>query len=247
MDRVCLIQALACLLPATLNGQTLESRLARIANGTVHLSFAARPGTCGSGMNHVGAVEESEEWLAGCGNPPVLVSLQLRENQVVAIRTYVGGRWRSRSGVHELGTVRPQEAAVYFLKVAGQPRELSGDPVLPATLADSVTIWPALLRLARSPQLPEERRRHAIFWLGQATSSAVTGALDSIAGDGRADLEVRKQAVFALSQRSGSEGIPALIRVVRTNRDPEIRRSALFWLAQSEDPRAIDLFEDLLR
>jgi HEAT repeat protein len=52
--------------------------------------------------------------------------------------------------------------------------------------------------------------------------------------------------VFALSQRPREEGIPALIAVAKTNRDPEIRRKALFWLGQSEDPRALDLFEQLL-
>jgi hypothetical protein len=29
--------------------------------------------------------------------------------------------------------------------------------------------------------------------------------------------------------------------------DPELRRTALFWLGQSNDPRAIDLFEEILR
>ena len=56
----------------------------------------------------------------------------------------------------------------------------------------------------------------------------------------------RDQAVFALSQRPNKEGVPALIRIVRTNRDPEIRKKALFWLAQSQDPRALDLIEELL-
>jgi HEAT repeat protein len=72
-------------------------------------------------------------------------------------------------------------------------------------------------------------------------------ALDSIAHDDRGDREVRKQAIFALSQRSHDEGVPALIRIARTNKDPELRRSALFWLGQSEDPRALDLFEEILR
>jgi hypothetical protein len=41
--------------------------------------------------------------------------------------------------------------------------------------------------------------------------------------------------------------VPALIRVARTNKDPELRKTALFWLGQSEDPRALDLFEEILR
>jgi hypothetical protein len=32
----------------------------------------------------------------------------------------------------------------------------------------------------------------------------------------------------------------------RTHRDPDIRRRAIFWLGQSNDPRALALFEELL-
>ena len=55
------------------------------------------------------------------------------------------------------------------------------------------------------------------------------------------------QAVFALSQRPKDESVPALVRVAKTHPDPSIRKKALFWLAQSDDPRAIALFEDILR
>ncbi len=37
-----------------------------------------------------------------------------------------------------------------------------------------------------------------------------------------------------------------LIRVATTNRDREIRKKAMFWLGQSDDPRALALFEDIL-
>ena len=58
---------------------------------------------------------------------------------------------------------------------------------------------------------------------------------------------MRKQAIFALSQRSTDEAVPALMRIARTNGDPELRRTALFWLGQSEDPRAVTLFEEMLK
>jgi HEAT repeat protein len=83
--------------------------------------------------------------------------------------------------------------------------------------------------------------------LGQAAGDAAGQALDSIAADGRGDREVRKQAIFALSQRASDEGVPALIRIARTNTDPELRRTALFWLGQTEDPRALTLFEEILK
>jgi HEAT repeat protein len=60
------------------------------------------------------------------------------------------------------------------------------------------------------------------------------------------DREVRESAVFALSQLPREEGVPILIRAARTNRDPKVRRQALFWLGQSEDPRALALFEEIL-
>ena len=50
--------------------------------------------------------------------------------------------------------------------------------------------------------------------------------------------------VVALSQRPRDQAVPALISVARTNRDPEIRKKALFWLGQSNDPRALNLFEE---
>ncbi|PYP42245.1 MAG: hypothetical protein DMD43_03595 [Gemmatimonadetes bacterium] len=57
---------------------------------------------------------------------------------------------------------------------------------------------------------------------------------------------MREQAVFALSQLPRDEGVPILIHVARSNRDPALRRKALFWLGQSDDPRALALFEEIL-
>jgi HEAT repeat protein len=85
-----------------------------------------------------------------------------------------------------------------------------------------------------------------VFWLGQAAGESATRDLNNIVLDNGIDREVREQAVFALSQRPHEEGVPALIAVARTNKDPEIRKKALFWLGQSNDPRALDLFEELL-
>jgi len=60
-------------------------------------------------------------------------------------------------------------------------------------------------------------------------------------------LPEHQEAIFALSQRSPDEGVPALIRIARTSKDSELRKTAPFWLGQSEDPRALDLFEEILR
>jgi hypothetical protein len=248
MRRASLILAGFYSLPAGLAGQeALAQRLAALSSGTAHLSFPARPGVCGDGLNNINTRQQSAEWESDCADQPVRVALQFRDRSVVAVRTYVGGRWRPGSSTRDLGMVRPQDAAAYLLQLAAEPRSLEGDPVLPATLADSVTIWPALVRLARNPGLPDDRRRTAVFWLGQAAGAAAAGALDSMVAHDDTSRELRKQAVFALSQRPADEGVPALIRIARSNPDPELRKTALFWLGQSGDPRALDLFEEILR
>ena len=237
----------ALLLPFTVNAQTIGQSVARASSGTVRLSFPARPGVCGNGANSISTRQTDEEWESDCEAGPVRVALRVSHGRLLGLRTYVGGRWRQLGGVTDLGMVQPQAAAEYLLSLARLPENLDGDPLLPATLADSVTIWPSLLRLARDHSLPTKRRRSAVFWLSQAAEVAAGNALDSVVSDNSTDREVRKEAVFALSQRDPAEGVPRLIHVVKTNSDPELRKAALFWLGQSDDPRALDLFEQLLQ
>jgi hypothetical protein len=42
------------------------------------------------------------------------------------------------------------------------------------------------------------------------------------------------------------EGVPKLIQVAQSNRNPEVRKQAMFWLGQSNDARALDFFEKVL-
>ena len=173
----------------------------------------------------------------------------MQGGRVTDTETYVGGRWRAGRGrVTDLGLVPAQEAADLLLALAPQVYDDDGgELVTAATLADSVVVWPQLLRMARDDRSPG----------GDPAAGGV------LAGSGRrrrghqgprfhrhrqgGDIEIRKQAVFALSQRPADEGVPVLIRIARTNRHPELRKTALFWLGQSEDPRALTLFEEILR
>jgi hypothetical protein len=237
-------------LPARLEAQTVVQRVAAAGDGTVRLNFAARRGVCGNGGNNITIVNEDEhgEWESDCAPGPVRMSLRMSGGRVTEAHTYVGGRWRPAQGATtDLGTVPAAQAAADLLKLAERADDDADALITGATLADSAVVWPDLLRLARREDLPMETRRQAVFWLGQAAGEAASRGLDSITTDERGDIEVRKQAVFALSQRPADEGVPALIRVARTSASGELRKSALFWLGQSEDPRALSLFEELLK
>jgi hypothetical protein len=239
------------LLPAAAGAQTLAQHVVTLGDGTLRLSFAARAGVCGNGGHSITIVshdDDSSEWESDCAPGPVRVSLRVRGGRVAEANTYVGGRWRPpEAKTTDLGRLPAGRAAAELLALIEERRADADELVTAATLADSAVVWPVLLRIARRTELPLETRRQAVFWLGQAAGEAATRGLDSIATDGGGELEVRKQAVFALSQRPSDEGVPALIRIARSNPHAELRKSALFWLGQSEDPRAIALFEEILK
>ena len=88
-------------------------------------------------------------------------------------------------------------------------------------------------------------RGQALFWLAQKAGKKAVG---TIAGaiENDPDTDVKKKAVFALSQLPKDEGVPKLIEVAQTNRNPEVRKQAMFWLGQSNDPRALQFFEQIL-
>jgi hypothetical protein len=250
---------LACSAASTASAQSIADRVSRAGDGTIRMSFATRPEICGRGgsisrgnswRNNYGDNDRSRdvEWDNACDYGPGRLVLDKRDGEIVALRFVVGGRWRlAGSGVTDIGTVPAKEAADYLVSLASKlPGRAGRDAIFPATVADSATVWPALIRLARDEERPRETRKQAVFWLGQAAGDAATAGLDSLSRDSDMDRDVQKQVVFALSQRPRDEGIPILIRVAKTHHDPEVRRQAVFWLGQSNDPRAIALFEDLL-
>jgi hypothetical protein len=248
---------------ATAQAQTLAARLAAVPDGDVRFTYSSRPDVSGNGRNVVqwncrgrncrqqvdGDFSDvgDDDWRSSCDTGPVRLTLRVRGGHVTALHVVVGGTWRPRPGATELGRIPAPEAARYLLALAKQSSgDVGGQAIFAATLADSVTTWPDLLRLARDADVAGSTRRSAVFWVSQAAEEAATRGLDSLVSEDSLDRKVREQAVFALSQRPQDEGVPALIHIAQSHSDPEIRRRAIFWLGQSNDPRALTLFEDLL-
>lgn len=250
------LAALAC--AGALPAQSVATQVNRVREGEVRMSFDLRPGVCGNGRNvwydnngnrnYNGDDRYSRdiEYDVDCATGPGRLVVVRRDGETTDLRFYVGGRWRSSSSATDLGTVGSRQAADFLIGLAEDTDGKAGrEAIFPATLVDSVTIWPALMRIARNESRPRSTREQATFWLGHLAEEPATRGLTELVGDAAVDREVRKSAIFALSQRRG-EGVPALINVVRTSKDPELRKTALFWLANSKDPRALDLIEELL-
>jgi hypothetical protein len=239
---------LAGVWPATpvVAAQSLGARIDGVREGIVRFSFPSRPGVCGDGHRNISVRGEARgEWERRCEEGPVRIALDRTGGRTTSLRTYVGGNW-GKTAATDLGTVSSADATAWLLALAERNEPASDDAIFPATLGEGVEVWPALIRIARNTRVTHKTRKSAIFWLGQAAGEAATRGLDSIVADDRGDREVRESAIFALSQRPREEGVPALIRVARTNPDPRLRKTALFWLGQSEDPAALALFEELL-
>jgi len=88
-------------------------------------------------------------------------------------------------------------------------------------------------------------RGEALSWLAREAGRKASGAIQD-AIDTDPELSVKKKAVFALSQLPRDEGIPLLINVAKTNKNPEVRKQAMHWLGQSRDQRALSFFEEVL-
>jgi HEAT repeat protein len=225
-------------------------RVNAVRDGDVRMTFAARPGVCGWGEGNVRVISanrrSNDDWEATCEPGPVRVVLTRRDGRTVELDTYIGGRWRDRSGITDLGRVSAVSASAYFMEVAETAEgDIAKDAILPAAVADSVVAWPRLLRLARQSGRPTEVRKSAVFWVGQTDDEqAADGLWELIRADG--PTEIREHAVFALSQHE-SDRVPDRLRQLAVDPDmaPDVRERAIFWLGQRDDAGSITELDQL--
>ncbi len=101
----------------------------------------------------------------------------------------------------------------------------------------------ALVRIATKGK-EKRTRKKAIFWLGQKAVKRTAELLGGIIDDDP-DSDIQKAAVFALSQHP--EGLDRLIKIATTHRSLKVRKQAIFWLGQSDDPRALETILGILK
>src|SRR5690349_25078475 len=109
------------LAPSTVLAQPLGHQIERVREGTVRLTYAARPGLCGDGREAIrsgssfivlpsnigyGRSDRTDICFAG----PVRVAIGRRDGESVSYRVHVGGRWNPDDDATDLGMVPSREA-----------------------------------------------------------------------------------------------------------------------------------------
>jgi HEAT repeat protein len=254
--------ASAAATPAYAQG-SLAQRVERAPDGLVRLQFEGHPGVCGDGRDVIGYRKAifagsvhsiGGNWSSSrCAPGPVRVALSVARGRVTKMETFVGGSWPAGERATDLGTVNSSEAAAYFFALVPEleGRSNKGRLLLPAVLAADNRTVARLISLARDGARRQDTRSGAIQWIGLLGDASVVPTLVAFA---RQDVSTRADdidrddthgkkglasgAVAALSFLENGAGVPALIDFAR-NGTPAVRRSAVFWLGQTGDQRAL--------
>jgi PBS lyase HEAT-like repeat len=232
--------------------QSIGDRIARV-EGRAQIVFPSREQVCGDGLTRIGHLLRSDrdEWIGtfngrddvhACVHGPGRLVITVSHGQVTFIHAFVGPVPPLEHDVTDLGTVSAADARAWLADVARRGDATAAKKaILPLLLPDAPLPWPELLAVARDEGRPREVRREATFWLAQGASALVDPD-----GDGSDADDVKKSAVFALSQQPKDVAVPILVQLASDRLTAPVRASALFWLGQTGDERGLPVFARVL-
>ncbi len=167
----------------------------------------------------------------------------------LALRTYAE-RADAPEGLREqaifwIGQSGGKESVGYlkdlFGKVKGE--ELRKKILFSVSQVDEAEGGKWLVSVARDRAQPIEVRKQALFWAGQGGAPIADLASLYSSFD---DREMKDQLIFVYSQREEPAAVDKLLEIARRDPDGELRKKALFWLGQSDDPRAAKAIQDII-
>jgi TolA-binding protein len=100
-----------------------------------------------------------------------------------------------------------------------------------------------LLSIAVDPSYSEEVRGHALWTAGQA---GVAGAELVSMYDKLTDTQVKEKMIWVLSESRDRASSDKLVEIAQKDPDREMRKKAIFWLGQRNDPRIRQILIDIL-
>ena len=132
----------------------------------------------------------------------------------------------------QVGTERAIVALDSILRSSKDP-EIQDKAVFALSQHNSSKAQLALRSYAERPDIPDNIREKAIFWLGQNQTADNAAFLRSLYSKLKND-ELRKKVLFSLSQMGGEENGRWLLGVARDGSEGlETRKQALFWAGQA--------------
>lgn len=124
-----------------------------------------------------------------------------------------------------------RESAIFAINQSSDPR---------------VADW--LMAIIEDSSQDMDARENALFWYGQRSDDADVSRLLELYRT-IPEEELKESVLFGLSQRANrdEDALLALIDIARTEENPELVENALFWLGQSDDPRAAEVLLEIIR
>jgi len=253
---------LAAQTPTVVNGtletraatQTIEREIAAIgarASGPVWVGYAVavnsgdRQSGCWAADGFTGRTRVGPLKLEGAESLYILYRIVDRSVQQVRVASPECPLDTGGLSLHWLTGVRAADSIDWLASLAtgDSSRKLANSATMAIALHGDSQATDRLIALARNGRTADARGT-ALFWVAQRAGDKAVGTITQALDD--PETEIRKKAVFALSQLPKDEGVPKLIEVARSHRDPGVRKQAMFWLGQSRDPRALAFFEQVL-
>ena len=206
-------------------------------------------GNCGpcrlEGSDHGNSINLRDDKIKLEGPQSLIVLLRTDTRKIVKIRVVsedctidAGGlRVIWLTGVNPAESVRYLEAIVDSkeLDERGGDRLSRGALTAIALTADS-SADKAIANFT-APDKPEEMRKEASFWAGEARGAAGFTLLKRMAKSDPSS-EVRAHVTFALSVSRENDAVDEMIRMAHEDTSTHVRGQALFWLAQKAGKKA---------
>lgn len=219
-----------------------------------------------------GVQEAAVFWLSSVGSESAVAALAdilettddaaLQENAIFALSQHVSARAGEILREYALDASRPErvrEKAIFWLSQHPDHADASflielysglDSPGLKehvfisiSRLGDPRAVdWVFERALDRNEDM--ELRKQALFWAGQHSTiefSRLVGLYGRLS-----DAGMKEQLIFLYAQREEDERVDRLIEIASSEEDPDLRKTAIFWLGQTGDERAIEYLLSLL-
>src|SRR5947209_12308528 len=230
--------------------QTLQSRITA-SDGLVQIVYPSRPNVCGDGQSYIGNLFGNSRTYSGdaswsgrngsttreCVHGPARIVANVVGGEITRVHEYVGPVPATATDVRTINSSAAEATAWLSELLMNGPPRLASEMILPLIVADGPEPWHLFLKVARDENRSRDLKRNVMLWLSNGVSDhlGLTDADDSSSDDD----EMRKQAIFVLTQRPKNESVPQLIELARSAKHLSARKTAIYWLGQTGDSRGV--------